>query len=506
MGQPSHGEDDHLDVAAIKRQWEALTDLQSRCAAMASVMQRHIKCVELQEMALNALAQIFEGPKKANPQESPENPEARMAWPKNAQTAHIFAAIVQSMKAHTLSSMVQTAALRTLKALTEVGTAVPATNVVSKHCASAVVAAMTLHPASVEIQELACTFIAGALGYHAGTDQAYWDAGALQAVLFALRGSLATQNLQRGVCEALEHFALMNRPLAQTRERMLHAGCAEAMMACMEANPDHAEIQHAGANVLTLLADTEREDLQQMFLDKGCFKALFAYMMRVLDKGLDRGEVVEDSLVQMLVCFVRSARADQLMQMMKAGALEALLAYVKDDPYTGILGVLTELGAASATNSDLKALLRDAGVFAELVQSLKAEPDLAGNSDGPPYNSCPALSELADSCEDLLCDLELREKLRPARAYFFRVTLVSGSSCAVVLQPMYNQSDLIQTVVRKLHLNPHFVENAESTLLLGSEPLPDEDVEDWGLESGEVYDIQLVLTTKRRRLTEIDTE
>jgi len=497
MGQPSHGEDDHLDVAAIKRQWEALTDLQSRCAAMASVMQRHIKCAKLQEMALNALAQTFRGPKKANPQESPENPEAGIAWPKKAETAHIVAAIVQSMKAHTLSSIVQIAALRTLKALSAIGGL--ATDVESKanHCASAVVAAMILHPAIVEIQILACSLIADT-PYHSQTHQAFWDVGALQAVLSALRGSLASRNLQWKACEALDHFARMSS--FTIPEALLHAGCAEVVIACMEANPNHPEIQHAGASVLTSLADTEHEGLRQMVLDKGCFKALFAYMTRVLDKGLDRGEVVEDSLVQMLVCFVRSARADQLMQMMKAGALEALLAHVKYDAYTEILNVLRALGVASATNSDLKALLRDAGVFAELVQSLKAEPDLAGNSDGPPYNSCPALSELADSCEDLLCDLELREKLRPARAYFFRVTLVSGSSCAVVLQPMYNQSDLIQTVVRKLHLNPHFVENAESTLLLGSEPLPDEDVEDWGLESGEVYDIQLVLTTKRRRL------
>mmetsp|Transcript_32089 Transcript_32089/g.75316 ORF Transcript_32089/g.75316 Transcript_32089/m.75316 type:complete len:425 (+) Transcript_32089:45-1319(+) len=365
----------------------------------------------------------------------------------------------------------------------------------------AILSAMTLHPSTPGLQELAMSLVLDTI-LHWKTRKAidaFWDQGGLLVVLSAFRSSLATESLQSMACELLGDFALLGKG-----EELMSAMVPEAILAWMDSNPDQVDIQNDGVTFLGKLAQNVDEGMWQMLLDNGCIKAMFAFASKAFkNSSVD----FDDDIKPVLVKFVRSERLqDQVVRTMNDFALDMLLTNLErvgDSENSSMVPVLRAVAKASSTNMQLRSLLREAGVFDKLVQCLKAKGEESEDDEdddlGVVHDTVLAVSELAESCEDVLGDPELAKKLD--WFFFFNVSLISGRSTAVILHPYAGEDTLIAVALRKLRLNNRQAD--EARLLLGNEALPSGFVRNWGLDSGKIHNVQLVCT-KRRRLT--DTE
>eukprot|EP00403_Amphidinium_massartii_P018471 CAMPEP_0178411286 /NCGR_PEP_ID=MMETSP0689_2-20121128/21416_1 /TAXON_ID=160604 /ORGANISM="Amphidinium massartii, Strain CS-259" /LENGTH=384 /DNA_ID=CAMNT_0020032487 /DNA_START=19 /DNA_END=1173 /DNA_ORIENTATION=+ len=332
---------------------------------------------------------------------------------------------------------------------------------------------------------------------------AFQDAGGLPLLLSALGSSRATSSLQLRACDLLGFIALFNGGNKEVIEKV-----PEAIMAWMETYPDLEDIQKRGVTVLTYFVWQADDGVRQVLLDKGVFKFIFAYIAKYPE---DVCPEFDDSILSILKKLVH---CEQVLQIMSDDALDTLLACLARNPRhtIGIAELLREVAEASSKNRKLRARLQEAGVFYKLVQCLKAGFQAEGEkSDDDTFlhdgliATCFAVFELAESCEDVLRDTELAEKLNSSSWYLFNISVLSGRSTAtIVLDKGYvHESSLMRAVGRKLHIISPQATGA--TFLLGNDPLPSGCVRDWGLDTGKIYNLHLVFT-KRRRLTDIDDE
>lgn len=222
-----------------------------------------------------------------------------------------------------------------------------------------VLAGLSADPGNVNLAEVACCAIKNAALGDDSNRVAATEAGAIDALLDAMRGHALSAPVQEQACWAIKNLAVN----ATNQERLAEMGAIQDVLGAMRALPRHAAVQEQACWALRILAF--RQENNQMVADEGGVQAVIdAMKMHVSNAGVQ--ETCCGALRTLGVI------PDSKIEVVEKGAFVRVVAAMRAHSKRSSVQIATTgLLSSLVSNPDTQRRAANAGVIEAIVEVLQ---------------------------------------------------------------------------------------------------------------------------------------